>query len=120
MYRRQTEGHEMAPLLPKDPVDLALAPVAVRIDHNLSRIRDMSPSSIDADLQLQLDTLPHGDDAGERCERVRALALREVDLHGWEAAVSHDWTRLRLSGGSVSIELGLSAAIRDYIAGPVS
>lgn len=110
----------MTTLLPKNPVDLALAPVAIHIDRNLSRIRDMSPAAIDADLQRQLDSSPQREDANERCERVRELALRGIELHGWEAAVSYDWTRLRLSGGSVSIELGLSAAIRDYIAGPVS
>ena len=110
----------MTTLLPKAPVDLALAPVAAHIDDNLSRIRDISPSAIDVDLQLQLNTPPRRDDTDERCQRIRAVALRDVDLHGWDAASSHDWTRLRLSGGSVSIELGLSAAIRDYIAGPAS
>jgi hypothetical protein len=64
--------------------------------------------------------LPQRDDPDDRCERVRALALRDVKLHGWDAAISPDWTRLRLSGGSVSIELGLSATIRDFIAGPAS
>jgi hypothetical protein len=114
------KGHQMTTLLPKAPVDLALAPVAAHIDDNLSRIRDISPSAIDVDLQLQLNTPPRRDDTDERCQRIRAVALRDVDLHGWDAAISHDWTRLRLSGGSVSIELGLSAAIRDYIAGPAS
>jgi hypothetical protein len=33
----------MTTLTPKGPVDLVLAPVAVHIDGNLRRIRDMSP-----------------------------------------------------------------------------
>jgi hypothetical protein len=105
------------PLLPKEAADLALAPVAVQIDQNLARIRDMSVEQIGADLALQLNDVPARDDADERADRVREVALRFVEMHGWEAEVTHDYARLRLTGGSVSIELGLSATVRDYILG---
>jgi hypothetical protein len=104
-------------LLPKDPADFALAPVAVHIDQNLARIRDMTKTQIGDDLVLQLNDLPDGDDPDERAERVRAVALRLVDMHGWEAEITHDYARLRLTGGSVPVELGLSATIHDYIVG---
>ena len=45
------------------------------------------------------------------------MALREVDLHHWDAAITDDFARLRLSGGSVSLDLGLSASILAYIRG---
>lgn len=45
------------------------------------------------------------------------LALRNVELHGWEVEVTDDNARLRLSGGSVSLDLGLSASISRFIEG---
>jgi hypothetical protein len=36
-------------------------------------------------------------------------------MHHWTAAVTDDCSSLRLSGGSVSIDLGLSASVRGYI-----
>ena len=52
---------------------------------------------------------------GERAEQIRDVAVRNVDMHHWRADVSADFTRLKLSGGSVSLELGLSDSIRRYI-----
>ncbi|HUB75500.1 MAG TPA: hypothetical protein VL977_00520, partial [Solirubrobacteraceae bacterium] len=76
-----------------------------------------SAAQIDADLALQLNDQPIRNDADERADRVRSAALRFVDMHGWEASVTHDYDRLRLTGGSVSIELGLGTALHDYIVG---
>ena len=42
-------------LLPKDPHDLSLAPVAVTIDRNLQTLRDLEPSEIVGYLELMLD-----------------------------------------------------------------
>jgi hypothetical protein len=36
-------------------------------------------------------------------------------LHGWSAAISDDGCRLHLSGGSVSLDLGLGDGIIGYI-----
>jgi hypothetical protein len=41
--------------------------------------------------------------------------VRGVDLHAWDAEITDDAARLRLSGGSVTIDLGLSASIMRYI-----
>jgi hypothetical protein len=38
-------------------------------------------------------------------------------MHGWQAEITYDFLRLRLTGGSVPIELGLSQAIHDYVVG---
>ena len=105
------------PLLPKEPSDLALAPVAANIDHNLARLRDMSVEQIDYEVTLQLNYVPRRKDATERAECVRDVALRLVHMHGWHAEVTEDYARLRLTGGSVPIELALSPTIHDYIVG---
>ena len=44
------------PLMPKQPSDLALAPVAAQIDRNLARLRDLSVEQIDTDVSFQLNS----------------------------------------------------------------
>jgi hypothetical protein len=102
-------------ITPKEPKDLALAPVAVHVDRNLERLRDKSPSEIDYELTLELNQPPQTGTAEERSTRVLAVALREVDLHHWSAEITPDSARVRLSGGSVSLDVGLSAALLTYI-----
>jgi hypothetical protein len=38
-----------------------------------------------------------------------------IELHNWDARVTDDGARLRLEGGSVTVDLGLSASILRYI-----
>jgi histidinol phosphatase-like PHP family hydrolase len=104
---------------PRSPQDLLLAPVAIEIDTNLRRLRDRSPDELLYQLALELDRPV---DIGDRSARERAvveMATRWVHLHGYEVAISTDATRLHLSGGSESIDLGLSRSIADYISGAV-
>ena len=54
-------------------------------------------------------------DRDERAELVLRQALRNVDLHGWTAEITDDGCRVHLDGGSVSIDLGLSPGISEYI-----
>ena len=42
-------------------------------------------------------------------------AIRFVDLHDWRTEITEDGDRLRLDGGSVTLDLGLSAALLSYI-----
>jgi hypothetical protein len=103
------------PVLPKTPIDLGLAPVAVGLDTNLGIFRDSSAAEIAFHLELELDRPERSATAQERSERVAAVAMRNVELHGWSAAVTEDHCRLRLTGGSVTLDLGLSANIMRYI-----
>ena len=100
---------------PKGKKDLALAPVAAEIDLNLQRLRDKSIRSVEAELELELDTPATNADRRGREKLVLRQALRHVELHGWSAAISDDASRLHLDGGSVSLDLGLSAGITAYI-----
>jgi hypothetical protein len=100
---------------PKKQKDLLLAPVAVEIDQNLQRMRDRSPTEVEAELELELDRPAMCGERDERVELVLRQALRNVDLHGWSAAITSDGSRLHLEGGSVSIDLGLSSGITGYI-----
>lgn len=107
-------------LHPKNQRDLLLAPVAVEIDRNLERMRDRTPRDVEAELELELDRPAMCDERGDRAELVLRQALRNVDMHGWSAAITTDGARLHLGGGSVSLDLGLSAGITGYIEHGVS
>lgn len=100
---------------PKNQTDLMLAPVAAEIDRNLRRLRDGSPQDVMAELELELDRPAMYLDRDARAELVLRQALRYVEMHGWTAVITDDANRLHLSGGSVSIDLGLSGAITSYI-----
>ena len=100
---------------PRVPTDLALAPVAAQIDLNLQRLRDKPPAAVDTELQLELNRPPMPNTREERAAHVLRVALRDVELHGWEGVITDDGTRLHLSGGSVTLDLGLGAGVTLYI-----
>lgn len=100
---------------PRNQKDLLLAPVAVEIDLNLQRMRDVSPRGVLAELELELDRPAMCIERSERVALVLRQALRNVDLHGWTADITPDGTRVHLGGGSVTLDVGLSAGITSYI-----
>ena len=105
---------------PRKQKDLLLAPVAVEIDLNLQRMRNGTAHDVLAELELELDRPAMIPDRSERAELVLRQAVRGVDLHGWTAEITDDGTRVHLSGGSVTLDLGLSAAVSSYIEDGVS
>lgn len=104
-------------LHPKTPADLSLAPVAAQIDVNLQRLRDKSMQEIALEIGLELNQQVPAATREQRSRQVLDVALRDVSLHGWSAEITDDAARLHLGGGSVSLDLGLSAEILRYIAG---
>jgi hypothetical protein len=107
----------MPTIPPKVPRDFLLAPVAAQIDLNLQRFRDLPAEQLRFELDLELDRPEMRRTREERAARVLEAALRHVDMHHWKAEITDDAARLRLSGGSVTLDLGLSAALLDYIEG---
>jgi hypothetical protein len=103
-------------LRPKTPTDLTLAPVAAAVDLNLQELRDEPPARLVDVVAFTLNTAP-ADTRDARAKQILEVAIRGVELHGWTAAISADATRVQLRGGSVSLDVGLSAVIRDYIEG---
>ena len=75
----------------------------------------MSPGDLGDALAIAFNVDREGADRVERAARILDEAVRGVELHDWAAEITDDAARLRLSGGSVSIELGLSPTIRSYI-----
>lgn len=105
-------------LHPKMPADLTLAPVAAGIDLNLQRLRDKEQTAIVDELVLELNQPAPGDTRAARAKQVLRVAVRDVDMHGWTAEISSDATRVHLRGGSVTLDLGLSAELQRYIDQP--
>ena len=101
----------------RTPADLSLAPVAANIDANLARLRDRAREELDFELALVLDRPERDHTPQERARRVLEVAVRNVEMHGWTPSISDDHSRLHLAGGSVSIDLGLGAAVMRYIDG---
>jgi hypothetical protein len=91
--------------------------VAVAIDRNLAPMRDTEPREILVALEVVLDRPERTGSRDERSARVLEAALRNVELHGWSGHVTADGARIRLTGGSVELDLGLSATILRFIAG---
>jgi len=102
-------------LRPKVPVDMVLAPVAAEIDLNLQRLRDKPLADVAYELGLELNRPLFQNTREERAAQVLQVALRDVELHGWTAALTDDGCRLHLSGGSVSLDLGLGSSVMSYI-----
>jgi len=105
---------------PKSPKDLALAPVAVQVDQNLRRLRDLTPTQIDYEIALELDKPAIPNTPEMRAERVLQVALRDVEMHGWHAEITPDYSAVRLSGGSVSLDISTGATVPEFIADPVA
>jgi len=103
--------------LPRVPSDLTLAPVAVALDERLAELRDRSTAEIVTYLELELGRPEMTGSPDDRSARVLEAALRNENLHGWEALITDDHARLRLVGGSVTLDLGLSTSIHDFIDG---
>lgn len=100
---------------PRAPKDLMLAPVAAEIDLNLQVLRDKTTDGIDEALTLAFNVDARESTAEQRKAWILDYALRTVELHDWQSEITSDAARLKLSGGSVSIDLGLSATILKYI-----
>jgi hypothetical protein len=113
----QRKDADMSSVLPKDHHDLSLAPVAVSIDRNLQGLRDIETHAILVALEVVLDRPERTGRPQERADRILEAVLRNVDLHGWTAHVTSDFSRIRLTGGSVTLDIGLSATLLRFIEG---
>lgn len=107
---------EQQPVHPRQFKDLVLAPVAAEIDLNLQRVRGKSPEEIEAAFaHPDFREWPATSDG--RAAHVLDFALGVVDLRGWNATVTEDHLAIRLSGGSVTLDISVSASVLRFIEG---
>ena len=101
---------------PHSAPDLVLAPILIRIERNLARLRDSE--SLDYEFALSLnddDSFYHT--AAERAQRVRRSAIRDVDLHGWSVEPTPDNYGLAVTRGEYTVAVMFGKQVTDYVIG---
>jgi hypothetical protein len=83
----------------------------VAIDRNLQRLRDLTLDQLGHELAGPGRPTTRDD----RASCVLQAALHDVDTHHWSTEITPDGARLRLAGGSVSLDLGLSRTLMHFI-----
>lgn len=97
---------------PHDPVDRALAPVALALDERLEELGSLSRDSLDFHIVVE-----SGGDTPTREMRARGLlasAVYLIDLRGWNASWSEPG--LQMSHGEHRLALGLPQSLHGYLA----
>ena len=99
---------------PHSVADLGLSPVLVNIERNLTWLRD------NEDLQFTLAVELNDVDsmyptATDRARRIRAVAIRDVDLHGWAVTPTADLQGLAVTHGEYSVSIMLGRRLAEYV-----
>jgi hypothetical protein len=99
---------------PHSVTDLALSPVLVGIERNLAFLRDND------DLRYALAVELNDDDsqyrtAADRARRVRTVAVRDVELHGWSVAPTADGHGLAVWHGGYTVSIMLGRRLAGYV-----
>jgi hypothetical protein len=99
---------------PHSPADLALAPVLINIERNLAPVRDSDDLEYSLALMLN-DNSSWYHTAAERAARVRQLAIRNVDLHGWQVTPTQDLAGLAVEHSGYRISVMLGKQLASYV-----
>lgn len=98
-------------LMPHDAADLALAPVVLQLDREISLFSGLTQDEVVRRVALEADAQPRAFPA-RRQALLRALT-HLVDLHGWTAAIND--RGLRLSHRDHAVTLGFPKSLRTYL-----
>lgn len=99
---------------PHSVADLALAPVAINIERNISELRSSDDPELALALELNDDSAWYHD-PGQRAARIARAATRGVDLHGWRARPAPDLHGLLLEHGGYRVTLTFGKRLDGYI-----
>lgn len=99
---------------PRSVADLALAPVIIGLEDNLTKLRssDDLESELAADLNDDADSYPG---EADRLRRILADATRNVNLHGWTVSPTPDMQGLAVSHGQHTISIMFGKQLANYI-----
>jgi hypothetical protein len=99
---------------PHSAADLALAPVLIGIERNLSQLRGSSDPEYDLALQLNDDNGWYHT-ARERARRIQEAATRGVAPHGWQITPSADLQGLIVQHGGYRVSVMLGRRLARYV-----
>jgi hypothetical protein len=99
---------------PHSVADLALAPVIIGLEDNLTRLRDSD--DLESELAAELKDDP-GSCPGEadRLRRILKAATHNVNLHGWAVTSTPDMQGLAVSHGQHTISIMFGKQLANYI-----
>jgi len=104
----------MSAPLPHSVTDLALSPVLVSIERNLAWLRDNEDLEFTLAVELNDDDIMYPT-ASDRARRIRAVAVRDVDLHGWAVTPTADMHGLAVTHGEYTVSIMLGRRLADYV-----
>lgn len=99
---------------PRSVSDLALAPVLLAIEGNLTRLRDSGDPGHALTAELGDGAVTYHWPA-ERAARIRNAVTRDVDLHGWRVEPTADLQGLAVERGSHRVSVMLGKRLADYV-----
>ena len=104
----------MSAPLPHSVTDLALSPVLVSIERNLAWLRDNEDLEFTLAVELNDDDIMYPT-ASDRARRIRAVAVRDVDLHGWAVTPTADMHGLAVTHGEYTVSIMLGRRLTEYV-----
>ena len=99
---------------PHSVTDLALSPVLVSIERNLSLLRDNDDLRYALAIELNDDDSQYPT-ADDRARRVQRAAVRNTELHGWSVVPTTDRHGLSVSHGEYTVSIMLGRRLADYV-----
>ena len=99
---------------PHSVADLGLSPVLVNIERNLAWLRDIK--DLETALAVELNDVDSMyPTVSDRARRVRAVAIRDVDLHGWAVTPTADLQGLAVMHGEYTVSIMLGRRLAEYV-----
>lgn len=98
---------------PRNPSDLYLAPLLIRLDQELDEYSALSVP--DMDFRIVLETNALTDTRQQREEALTRALAHLIDTHDWELQLVD--RGLSVSHGDYRVTLGLPKSVRDFLAG---
>ncbi len=99
---------------PPSAADLALAPVLINIERNLTRLRDSEDIEYELALELNDDSAWYHT-AEQRAQRLQQLATRGVDTHGWDITPTADGCGLFVRHGEYHVSVMFGKILTSYV-----
>jgi hypothetical protein len=100
---------------PHSVADLGLSPALVNIERNLAGLRDNKDLEFALAVELNDDDDSMYPTASDRARRIRAAAVRDVDLHGWAVTTTADMHGLAVTHGEYTVSIMLGRRLTEYL-----
>ncbi|MDI1289199.1 MAG: hypothetical protein PSX37_04505 [bacterium] len=101
---------------PRNPSDLFLAPLLIRLDQELDEFAGLSRPDLDYRIVLETNALTNT--PGLREQALTTALAQIIDTHDWQLEIVG--RGLRVSHGGNHVTLGLPESVRVFLAEPAA